>query len=44
MSTLLQALLNGLALAAVYSLRALGFVIIYKSMQVLWFAQPALML
>lgn len=44
MSTLLQALVNGLALAAVYSLLALGFVIIYKSMQVLSFAQPALML
>ncbi|MBU1226065.1 MAG: branched-chain amino acid ABC transporter permease [Actinobacteria bacterium] len=44
MSTLLQAVLNGLALAAVYALIALGFVIIYKSMQVLSFAQPALML
>ena len=44
MTALLQALLNGLALAAVYALLALGFVIIYKSMQVLSFAQPALML
>ncbi|MBM3695719.1 MAG: branched-chain amino acid ABC transporter permease [Actinobacteria bacterium] len=42
--SLLQALLNGIALAAVYSLLAMGFVIIYKSMQVLSFAQPALML
>jgi len=44
MMDFLQAVLNGLALAAVYSLLALGFVIIYKSMQVLSFAQPALML
>ncbi|MCJ7726681.1 MAG: branched-chain amino acid ABC transporter permease [Acidimicrobiia bacterium] len=44
MTALLQALLNGLALAAVYALLALGFVIIYKSMQVLSFAQPALMM
>jgi branched-chain amino acid transport system permease protein len=44
MTQFLQALLNGLALAAVYSLLALGFVIIYKSMQVLSFAQPGLML
>ena len=44
MTELLQSLLNGLALAAVYALLALGFVIIYKSMQVLSFAQPALMM
>ena len=44
MTELLQSLLNGFALAAVYSLLAVGFVIIYKSMQVLSFAQPALML
>jgi branched-chain amino acid transport system permease protein len=44
MTDLLQSLMNGLALAAVYALLALGFVIIYKSMQVLSFAQPALML
>jgi len=44
MNEFLQAVLNGLSLAAVYSLLALGFVIIYKSMQVLSFAQPALML
>lgn len=44
MNEFFQAVLNGLALAAVYALLALGFVIIYKSMQVLSFAQPALML
>jgi branched-chain amino acid transport system permease protein len=44
MTDFLQSLLNGISLAAVYSLLALGFVIIYKSMQVLSFAQPALML
>lgn len=44
MTQFLQALINGLALAAVYALIALGFVIIYKSMQVLSFAQPGLML
>ena len=44
MMEFLQAILNGLALAAVYALIALWFVIIYKSMQVLSFAQPALML
>ena len=42
--SLLQALINGIALAAVYALLGMGFVIIYKSMQVLSFAQPALML
>ena len=42
--TLLQALVNGIAIAAVYSLLGLGFVIIFKSMNVLSFAQPALML
>jgi branched-chain amino acid transport system permease protein len=44
MSTFLQAVANGLSLAAIYALVALGFVIIYKSMQVLNFAQPALLL
>ena len=39
-----QAILNGIATAAIYAPIALGFVIIYKSMQVLSFAQPALML
>jgi branched-chain amino acid transport system permease protein len=42
--TLLQVLVNGLSLAAIYSLIALGFVIIFKSTQVLNFAQPALLL
>lgn len=42
--TFLQALVNGIAIAAVYSLLGLGFVIIFKSMNVLSFAQPALML
>src|SRR3990170_996953 len=44
MTQLLQALVNGVSLAAIYALIALGFVIIYKSMQVLNFAQPALLL
>jgi branched-chain amino acid transport system permease protein len=39
-----QALTEGLSLAAIYALLALGFVIIYKSTQVLTFAQPALLL
>jgi len=38
----LQATVEGLSLAAIYSLVALGFVLIYKSMDVLSFAQPAL--
>lgn len=44
MEQFLQAIANGLALASIYALIALGFVIIYKSMQVLNFAQPALLL
>lgn len=44
MTQFLQALVNGTSLAAIYALIALGFVIIYKSTQVLNFAQPALML
>ena len=44
MTQFLQALINGTSLAAIYGLIALGFVIIYKSTQVLNFAQPALML
>lgn len=44
MTQFLQAIVDGMSLAAVYSLIALGFVIIYKSTQVLNFAQPALML
>lgn len=42
--TALQAVVNGIAIAAVYSLLGLGFVIIFKSMNVLSFAQPGLML
>ncbi len=44
MTQFLQALVNGVSLASIYALIALGFVIIYKSMQVLNFAQPALLL
>ena len=42
MTLFLQATVEGLSLAAIYSLVALGFVLIYKSMDVLSFAQPAL--
>ena len=42
MTTFLQATVEGLSLAAIYSLVAIGFVLIYKSMDVLSFAQPAL--
>ncbi len=42
--TFLQAVVNGIAIAAVYALLGLGFVMIFKSMNVLSFAQPALML
>lgn len=44
MSQFIQATVNGVALAAIYAVIALGFVIIYKAMQVLNFAQPALLL
>ena len=44
MEQFLQAVINGFALAAIYALIALGFVIIYKATQVLNFAQPALLL
>jgi branched-chain amino acid transport system permease protein len=44
MTQLIQALVNGVALAAIYALIALGFVIIFKSMQVVNFAQPGLLL
>jgi branched-subunit amino acid ABC-type transport system permease component len=43
-TTFLQATVAGLSLASIYMLLALGFVIIYKSMQVLSFAHPAIML
>jgi branched-chain amino acid transport system permease protein len=38
----LQATVNGIAVGSIYALLALGFVIIYKSTQVLSFAQQAL--
>ena len=38
----LQATMQGLALGAVYSLVAIGLVLIYKATDVLSFAQPAL--
>lgn len=43
MTTFLQAIVGGLGQGSVYALLALGFVIIYKSTQVINFAQPALM-
>lgn len=43
-SRFLQAVVEGISLAAIYTLIALGFVIIYKSTQVLSFAQPALLM
>jgi branched-chain amino acid transport system permease protein len=44
MTRLIQALVIGLGLASIYALLALGFVIIYKSMRVVSFAQPGLMI
>ena len=43
MTEFLGAVSGGIGLGAVYTLLALGFVIIYKSMQVISFAQPAFM-
>lgn len=43
MTQFIQALVNGVALASIYALIALGFVIIFKSTQVLNFAQPGLL-
>ena len=42
MTEFLQATVNGVAIGAIYALLALGFVIIYKSTQVLSFAQQGL--
>ena len=42
MSFFIQVFIEGIALGAVYSLVALGFVIIFKATDVLSFAQPAL--
>jgi branched-chain amino acid transport system permease protein len=44
MTQFIQATIEGLANASILALIAIGFVIIYKSTQVLSFAQPALML
>jgi len=44
MTELLQSLFRGLGSGSVYALLAIGFVIIYKSMRVISFAQPAFML
>ncbi|MPY96660.1 MAG: branched-chain amino acid ABC transporter permease [Actinophytocola sp.] len=44
MKELLSSTLAGLGQGSIYALLALGFVIIYKSMRVISFAQPALML
>jgi branched-chain amino acid transport system permease protein len=43
-SRFLQAIVEGVSLAGIYTLIAVGFVIIYKSTQVLSFAQPALLI
>ena len=44
MTQLLGAVAGGIGLGSIYALHALGFVIIYKSMRVISFAQPAFML
>lgn len=44
MTEFLQATINGIATGAIYALLALGFVIIYKSSEVLSFAQSGLMI
>ncbi|MBM9458489.1 branched-chain amino acid ABC transporter permease [Nocardioides sp. zg-536] len=44
MSQFLGAVIGGLGLGSIYALLALGFVIIYKSMGVISFAQPAFLL
>lgn len=44
MTELLQTIVRGLGQGSVYALLAMGFVIIYKSMRVISFAQPAFML
>ncbi|MDQ6523237.1 branched-chain amino acid ABC transporter permease [Nocardioides sp. LHD-245] len=44
MTQFLGAVAGGVGLGSVYALLALGFVIIYKSMRVISFAQPAFML
>ncbi|HEX8867234.1 MAG TPA: branched-chain amino acid ABC transporter permease, partial [Lentzea sp.] len=44
MDEFLQSFVRGLGTGSIYALLALGFVIIYKSTQVISFAQPAFML
>ena len=44
MRALVESILRGIGTGSVYALLALGFVIIYKSMRVISFAQPAFML
>lgn len=44
MSTLLQLLVGGVSLGAVYALLALGFVVVFKSSGVVNFAHPALLM
>jgi branched-chain amino acid transport system permease protein len=44
MTELIQSIVRGLGSGSVYALLAFGFVIIYKAMGVISFAQPALML
>lgn len=44
MTELLQSVVRGLGQGSIYALLALGFVIIYKSMRVISFAQPGFML
>ncbi|MDN5745464.1 MAG: branched-chain amino acid ABC transporter permease, partial [Nocardioidaceae bacterium] len=44
MTQLVEAVSGGLGLGSIYALLALGFVIIYKSMRVISFAQPAFLL
>jgi branched-chain amino acid transport system permease protein len=43
MTRLVQSIVTGLGFGSIYALLALGFVIIYKSMGIINFAQPALM-
>lgn len=44
MTRFLQSVVTGLGLGSIYALIAMGFVIIYKSTQVISFAQPGLMI
>ena len=44
MTELLQTVVRGLGNGSIYALLAVGFVIIYKSMRIISFAQPSLML